>query len=270
MNHKELVEDLAFALRHHDKMVFRECHMGSSVLRGEVAIPDVLTIRKHYNHMDIRIYEVKASNGDLKGDLSRAKWEKYVEYCDRFFFAVGPDVDIEPLKRLPVGILKWTKGGWQRRQMSAKNRERKPWDEDVWMSLMMSHVPHVEEDTHKLRELNHEKELLLEAEIGNLYGLKNKELQKIGEQLKARETKCKDIEENAMRHAMNRLVQAIAGPKAYIGTWNEKDIEVIAQEFFDKMFEGLHTNFEKAYIERVKRLLRQTQPPKIKDVEDLL
>lgn len=37
----------------------------------------------------ITIVEVKVARGDLMGD---AKWRDYLDYCDRFFWAVTPDL----------------------------------------------------------------------------------------------------------------------------------------------------------------------------------
>jgi len=42
----------------------------------------------------ITIVEIKVARGDLLGDL---KWPDYLDYCDRFFWAVPPDFDARPL-----------------------------------------------------------------------------------------------------------------------------------------------------------------------------
>ncbi|MBU1210723.1 MAG: MmcB family DNA repair protein [Alphaproteobacteria bacterium] len=42
----------------------------------------------------IWIIEIKSSKADFRADI---KWPEYLEYCDRFFFAVAPDFPIELL-----------------------------------------------------------------------------------------------------------------------------------------------------------------------------
>jgi len=44
---------------------------------------------------EIIIVEIKCSRADLLGDQ---KWPEYLEYCDRFFWAVPAGFDIGPLR----------------------------------------------------------------------------------------------------------------------------------------------------------------------------
>lgn len=43
---------------------------------------------------DVIIVEVKCARGDLLGD---AKWTEYLDYCDRFYWAVPPELHCEEL-----------------------------------------------------------------------------------------------------------------------------------------------------------------------------
>lgn len=43
----------------------------------------------------ITIVEIKVSRADLLGDL---KWRDYLDYCDRFFWAVPPGFDLAPFE----------------------------------------------------------------------------------------------------------------------------------------------------------------------------
>jgi len=43
---------------------------------------------------ELWIVECKSSRADFMSD---AKWQGYLEYCDRFFWAVGPDFPLELL-----------------------------------------------------------------------------------------------------------------------------------------------------------------------------
>ncbi len=44
----------------------------------------------------IVIVEIKVARGDLLGD---DKWTEYLDYCDRFYWAVPGDLDMAPLSR---------------------------------------------------------------------------------------------------------------------------------------------------------------------------
>ncbi len=43
----------------------------------------------------ITIVEIKVSRADLRGD---AKWPDYLDYCDRYFWAVPPGFDLAPFE----------------------------------------------------------------------------------------------------------------------------------------------------------------------------
>ena len=47
----------------------------------------------------IAIVEIKVSRGDLLGD---AKWPEYLDYCDRFYWAVPPRFDLAPFDTLAL------------------------------------------------------------------------------------------------------------------------------------------------------------------------
>ena len=44
----------------------------------------------------IVIVEIKVARGDLLGD---SKWPEYLDYCDRFYWALPPGFDLAPLDR---------------------------------------------------------------------------------------------------------------------------------------------------------------------------
>jgi hypothetical protein len=43
----------------------------------------------------VTIIEIKVSRADLRGD---AKWPEYLDYCDRYFWAVPPGFDLSPFE----------------------------------------------------------------------------------------------------------------------------------------------------------------------------
>lgn len=65
---------------------------------------DLLAISKK---ADLSIVEVKSGIADFRADT---KWTDYLDFCDRFFFAVSPDFPIDYIKNHPayserVGII---------------------------------------------------------------------------------------------------------------------------------------------------------------------
>lgn len=44
----------------------------------------------------IVIVEIKVARGDLLGDH---KWTEYLDYCDRFYWAIPPELEASPLER---------------------------------------------------------------------------------------------------------------------------------------------------------------------------
>lgn len=69
----------------HDMMALAEVPLGN----GRRA--DIMAIDSSGR---ITIVEIKVARGDLLGDM---KWPDYLDYCDRFFWAVPPEFDASPL-----------------------------------------------------------------------------------------------------------------------------------------------------------------------------
>lgn len=72
--------------------------------RHEILVQSEVSLRNHRradlmgldNKGQIVIVEVKVARGDLLGDQ---KWTEYLDYCDRFYWAVPPDFDASPLEQ---------------------------------------------------------------------------------------------------------------------------------------------------------------------------
>lgn len=76
--------------------VTRWWHRQRAVLLTEVPLPngrraDLVAITPKGQ---IAIVEVKVARADLLGDQ---KWPDYLDWCDRFFWALSPDLDAAPL-----------------------------------------------------------------------------------------------------------------------------------------------------------------------------
>ncbi|WP_295446425.1 MmcB family DNA repair protein [Sphingorhabdus sp. EL138] len=72
-------------------------------LRNQIVVQPEVSLRNNRradlmglsNKGEIIIVEIKCSRADLLGDQ---KWPEYLEYCDRFFWAVPAGFDIVPLQ----------------------------------------------------------------------------------------------------------------------------------------------------------------------------
>jgi len=87
--HQNLEYDLASHLRQSGKRtVFGQPNIGSRWLTGgRMGIPDVLTIECSFVKPHITVYEVKGERSDFQRDISSGKWRRYLEICNRFYFA---------------------------------------------------------------------------------------------------------------------------------------------------------------------------------------
>lgn len=85
--HHTLLRDLA-TFMFDDKIVFAESGVDSRWLtRGEVSVPDVLTLNKSYTRPAPTIYDIKVSRSDFNSSFRKDKWMRYLPYCTRFYFA---------------------------------------------------------------------------------------------------------------------------------------------------------------------------------------
>ncbi|MBJ7253164.1 MAG: MmcB family DNA repair protein [Sphingomonadaceae bacterium] len=74
-------------------------------LRNHIVVQPEVSLRNNRradlmglsNKGEIIIVEIKTSRADLMGDQ---KWPEYLEYCDRFFWAVPAGFDIGPLQNV--------------------------------------------------------------------------------------------------------------------------------------------------------------------------
>jgi hypothetical protein len=70
------------------RVVLTECTLGPTWNQaGHPGRVDVLSIGIIWTSFDSRIFECKASVNDFRSDAKEGKWEKYLPYCSRFYFA---------------------------------------------------------------------------------------------------------------------------------------------------------------------------------------
>ncbi len=85
----DVVRGVSRLLYRHDLMALCEVPLGNGRRADIMAIDS----RGH-----VVIIEIKVSRADLRGDM---KWPDYLEYCDRFFWAVPSGFDLRPFDEAP-------------------------------------------------------------------------------------------------------------------------------------------------------------------------
>lgn len=135
MNHCELQTSLAQSI---DPLMFKVMiERGYGTGEGRV---DVVAIAKSYCR-EIRFYEVKASKSDFDNDVKTEKYHKYLPHCDKFYFAIGPDLDVQycldSLKYSPVGLVYYKDGAWKRKRGAPSSIDPKKIPERTWISFLI-------------------------------------------------------------------------------------------------------------------------------------
>jgi len=250
MDHAELVSDLAETFDPELNVVFRERAVLSRHFNsGQVPVPDLLVFHKSYRHPDIRVYEVKATRADLLSDLRKGKWERYLPYCDRIYFALGDGFEWkDKLDHLAVGIIVRGKRGWKTIKAAPRNPHREPLTEEVFFALLFGGI---EQRTYRNRidRLTTLKEILLKKEILQLTKSCNKWLADQAEQLMEKERDLKIREERAERDGIELVRKALGLNKTW---YSNITVEQLLEEFIlkpmsDKARKGLKRLLE--YVE---------------------
>lgn len=82
--HRELCFDLAEAKGTN----FIEVPLGSVWLNKKgLGIADVLTVKPSYNNFLLDVFECKVTRSDLMNDIKTEKYKKYLDHCNRFYYA---------------------------------------------------------------------------------------------------------------------------------------------------------------------------------------
>jgi hypothetical protein len=84
--HDGLILDLCARLEMADDYICNEVYAGSRFLERR-PVPDVLRVRMSYTRPDFSVYEIKVSRADFLSDIRLDKWQTYLPYCGRFYFA---------------------------------------------------------------------------------------------------------------------------------------------------------------------------------------
>lgn len=135
--HDGLQEDLADHLRGNtSRMVWTNTQLGPA---GSPR-PDVFTIDKSYSRFCSDCYEIKVSMSDLRSDITSGKWQKYLQFGSRVWFAF--ERGLAPLDLIPkeCGVILRGPGGWRAsRKPVAQALRTLP--HDTWMKLLIEAHP---------------------------------------------------------------------------------------------------------------------------------
>jgi len=203
--------------------------MGSRFLNwGNVPIPDVLVMHKSYRKPDVRLYEVKASRSDLQKDCRAGKWERYLPFCDRLYFALGPDVGEweSMLGHQNVGVMVRGKNGWKTVRAAPKNPHRQPFQEEVLLALIFTRLSDPRDS--RLQRLEAERERLAKDAIRELTQTRNRELKKFQAELNEREHELRLRSERLGREAIEALRKKLDLKSQ--DRWREQTLDQLLRE----------------------------------------
>jgi hypothetical protein len=110
--HGGLITDLCENVNGTD-YICGEVYAGSRFLERRPC-PDALRVRMSYSRPDFAIYEIKVSRPDFLSDLRSDKWQTYLPYCSRFYFAT-PEKGVATIEDIPfvAGWMVRGEKGWR-------------------------------------------------------------------------------------------------------------------------------------------------------------
>lgn len=226
--HGELIEDLKKHLDMPDRIMLVEPHLGSSTMHyGKIAIPDIFCFQKSFAKPDFKIFEVKVSDSDLRGDVMSGKWEKYLPYCDRVIFALPEYVKWEQiLGNQPAGVMVRYPNCWRTMKKGALNQKRKTLSEEVFIALMI----YLDETVSKVRELELEKEHLLQKDIEKIRYSVDEKLRKRIEELDKKINESQHLLKYGREEAFKDYCEKLGIPSNYF--FDNQETETIIRKLF--------------------------------------
>jgi hypothetical protein len=125
----------ALQIRHAKDICFEEVKCGSHVMNGGVPRIDFIAVAKSWANLCITGYEVKVDRSDFLRD---AKWDSYLPYVHRFYFAC-PKGLIQPTEVPdPAGLVWCTEKGARVMKATAHNPVSVSWELLYYLVLWRS------------------------------------------------------------------------------------------------------------------------------------
>lgn len=211
MTHADAIKSLAKQFDHVDWLIFTECSMRSD------CIPDLLVFKKSYARAETRIYEVKVTLGDLKQDVKKMKFQKYFDYADRVFFAIGPGIKVDVAKEIlagqSVGIMSFRGDKWVVNVPAPRLAHEKKIDWEFFLALMMGGKQFKPSERYSRIEREHM--IVMQDEIKTRYAVHNRALnKKIGE-LENQRSEMQNMERSARILAHRKLREEFGISKSW-------------------------------------------------------
>lgn len=229
MTHADAIKSLSSNFDLNDWLIFTECSMRSD------CIPDLMMFKKSYARAETRIYEVKVTLADLRQDVKKMKFQKYFDYADRVFFAIGPGIKVETAKEIldgqQVGIVSHRGGVWVTNKPAPRLAHEKKIDWELFLALMMGARKLHRDDRYSRLEREHM--LVMASEIHERYKIHNRELDKKIQELGRMRDELSDVEKNADRRAMIKLREQLGITKHWASEGFVRDMfrQVVEKKF---------------------------------------
>lgn len=134
MTHDDLQNDLAAHLRGNtDRMVWCNTQLGPV---GSPR-PDVYTVAKSFSRFAADAYEIKVTVSDLRRDTTSGKWQSYVPFAHRVWFAF--ERGLAPLEGIPTacGVILRGPTGW-RAARKPVSQALPTLPRDAWIKLVLT------------------------------------------------------------------------------------------------------------------------------------
>ena len=140
LTHADLVGSLAAQLwLAGRRIVWKGVGVGSRWLQGgSIPVPDVLTVAISYTRPDFTNYEVKAQRQDFRSDVSAGKYRRYLDTCNRLFFAAPGGLIARTDVPAEAGLITYNadKQSWTVTKAAPRREcELAPWQ---WQSLLFA------------------------------------------------------------------------------------------------------------------------------------
>lgn len=131
--HAGLIRDLCAQIDTSNDYICSEVYAGSRFLERR-PVPDALRIRMSYTRPDFAIYEIKVSRADFLADIRTDKWQTYLPYCSRFYFAT-PEHGVATADDIPfvAGWMVRGENGWR----TCKTPAVRPFEPDYHYALAL-------------------------------------------------------------------------------------------------------------------------------------
>ena len=138
MTHDQLQHDLALSRRGCGEVVVEKLSLGSYAGGGQI---DVATMKLSWTQPNPTAYEVKISRADFLADTQSGKYERYLRYVRRLYFAAPSGLLTKEDIPAGCGLVVRGDNGWRTvkaPRVNVPNPETWP---DFLQSLLMKHYP---------------------------------------------------------------------------------------------------------------------------------